>query len=85
MACLGVAEPRGQTNIHATEGKRAPAFTLPSQTGDAVALASYLGRQPVVLVFYMGDFEAGVVSSSGAATAPGSISGSRGRRHGHQY
>ena len=27
----------GQTNIHATEGKRAPAFTLPSQTGDAVA------------------------------------------------
>ena len=30
-------------------------------------------------------FEAGVVSSSGAATAPGSISGRRGRRHGHQY
>jgi hypothetical protein len=46
----------GQTNIHATEGKRAPAFTLPSQTGDAVALESSLGRQPVVLVFYMGDF-----------------------------
>ena len=46
----------GQTNIHADEGKRAPAFTLPSHTGDSVALASYLGRQPVVLVFYMGDF-----------------------------
>ena len=38
------------------EGKRAPAFTLPSGTGDAVALESYLGRQPVVLVFYMGEF-----------------------------
>ncbi len=46
----------GQTNIHADEGKRAPAFTLPSHTGAPVALASYLGRQPVVLVFYMGDF-----------------------------
>ena len=46
----------GHTNIHADEGKRAPAFTLPSHTGDAVALTSYLGRQPVVLVFYMGDF-----------------------------
>jgi hypothetical protein len=46
----------GQTNIHADEGKRAPAFTLPSHTGDSVALTSYLGRQPVLLVFYMGDF-----------------------------
>jgi len=47
---------KGQFNIHATEGHRAPAFTLPSQTGDPVALESYLGRQSVVLVFYMGDF-----------------------------
>ena len=46
----------GQTNVHATEGQRASAFTLPSHTGDPVALASYLGCQPVVLVFYMGDF-----------------------------
>ena len=46
----------GQRPIHAAEGSRAPAFTLPSHTGSAVALASYLGRQPVVLVFYMGDF-----------------------------
>ena len=46
----------GQTNVHATEGQPASAFTLPSHTGDPVALASYLGRQPVVLVFYMGDF-----------------------------
>ena len=47
---------RAHTNAHADEGQRAPAFTLPSQTGAPVALASYLGRQPVVLVFYMGDF-----------------------------
>ena len=40
----------GQTNVHAAEGARAPAFTLPSQTGDPVALEGYLGRQPVVLI-----------------------------------
>jgi hypothetical protein len=46
----------GQQQRRAAEGARAPAFTLPSHTGSAVALASYLGRQPVVLIFYMGDF-----------------------------
>lgn len=46
----------GQSNVHATEGRRAPVFTLPSHTGDPVSLESYVGRQPVVLVFYMGDF-----------------------------
>ena len=46
----------GQTHAQVAEGHRAPAFTLPSSTGDAVTLASYLGHQPVVLVFYMGDF-----------------------------
>ena len=45
-----------QTYVQAAEGQRAPAFTLPNGTGDAVALASYLGHQPVVLVFYMGEF-----------------------------
>ena len=37
-----------QTHVHAAEGQRAPVFTLPSGTGDPVALASYLGHQPVV-------------------------------------
>ena len=46
----------GQQKSHATVGIRAPVFTLPSGSGDPVALASYLGRQSVVLVFYMGDF-----------------------------
>ncbi len=47
---------RGQPNVYAAEGSRAPAFTLPSQTGEPIALESSLGHQPVVLVFYMGDF-----------------------------
>jgi hypothetical protein len=46
----------GQQQRRAAEGARAPAFTLPSSTGSPVALASYLGRQPVVLIFYMGEF-----------------------------
>jgi hypothetical protein len=37
-------------------GDLAPAFTLPSTTGGPVALDQYRGRQPVVLVFYMGEF-----------------------------
>ena len=37
-------------------GDMAPAFTLPSTTGGTVALDQYRGRQPVVLVFYMGEF-----------------------------
>jgi len=47
---------RRHTNAYADAGKRAPAFTLPSHTGVPVALASSLGRQPVVLIFYMSDF-----------------------------
>ena len=46
----------GQQQSRAAEGARAPAFTLPSSTGSPVALGSYLGRQPVVLIFYMGEF-----------------------------
>ena len=46
----------GPQQGRAAEGARAPAFTLPSSTGRPVALGSYLGRQPVVLIFYMGEF-----------------------------
>ncbi len=35
------------------EGDPAPPFVLPDQQGRQVALADYLGRKPVVLVFYM--------------------------------
>lgn len=37
----------------ATEGEPAPPFVLESHDGRQVALADYLGRKPVVLLFYM--------------------------------
>lgn len=37
----------------AAEGDPAPSFILPDQQGQQVSLADYLGRKPVVLVFYM--------------------------------
>jgi len=37
----------------ATEGAPAPPFVLPDQQGRPVDFAQYLGRKPVVLVFYM--------------------------------
>jgi peroxiredoxin len=37
-------------------GELAPDFTLPNASGDAVALAELLGRGPVVLVFYRGEW-----------------------------
>jgi len=37
----------------AAEGDPAPPFVLPDQQGRQVALADYLGRKSVVLVFYM--------------------------------
>lgn len=35
------------------EGDLAPQFVLESHDGRQVALADYLGRKPVVLLFYM--------------------------------
>jgi cytochrome oxidase Cu insertion factor (SCO1/SenC/PrrC family) len=37
----------------AAEGDPAPPFVLPDQQGRQVSLADYLGRKPVLLVFYM--------------------------------
>jgi len=42
--------------VYMVAGDMAPAFTLPSTTGGTVALDQYRRRQPVVLVFYMGEF-----------------------------
>jgi len=42
--------------IAAEHSTPAPPFSLPSASGAPVDLAAYLGKQPVVLVFYMGDF-----------------------------
>jgi hypothetical protein len=40
----------------AEQSALAPPFTLPSTAGEPLELAAYLGKQSVVLVFYMGDF-----------------------------
>ena len=37
-------------------GDQAPAFSVISSTGKAVALADYLGKKNVVLFFYIGAF-----------------------------
>jgi len=51
----GRGRAMGTHNIHADEGKRAPAFTLPSHTGDAYPDV-LSGRQPVSCFLY-GIFE----------------------------
>lgn len=38
------------------EGDKAPPFELPSTTGEQISLANYVGKQPVVLFFYVGAF-----------------------------
>lgn len=37
-------------------GEKAPMFELPSTTGENIKLTDYLGKQPVVLFFYIGAF-----------------------------
>lgn len=37
-------------------GEKAPMFELPSTTGETIKLTDYLGKQPVVLFFYIGAF-----------------------------
>lgn len=36
----------------ATEGEKAPSFTLPSPSKQVVSLNAYLGRKPVLLLFF---------------------------------
>ncbi len=40
-------------------GDKAPAFELSSTTGEKIKLADYLGKQSVVLFFYIGAFTKG--------------------------
>jgi len=48
-------------------GKEAPTFTLKDQTGKAINLASYRGKQPVVLIFYPADETPGCTKQMCAA------------------
>jgi hypothetical protein len=40
-------------------GDKAPDFTLPATTADAIKLADYVGKKPVVMFFYIGAFTRG--------------------------
>ena len=50
------AASTGQAVVSAAEDRMAPAFALPSTTGDAVNSSDYVGQYPMLLAFYMGDF-----------------------------
>jgi hypothetical protein len=52
-ACDGAAAPEGDESF-LSEGDRAPGFTLPSASGEQVALADFANHQPVLLYFSMG-------------------------------
>lgn len=55
LLALALAGCRGNTPAAALRvDDRAPAFSLPSADGTPVALAAYLGTQPVLLYFHMG-------------------------------
>ncbi|RJO59827.1 peroxiredoxin [Candidatus Parcubacteria bacterium] len=44
-----------KANVQSWVGQPAPVFELADENGKLVKLSDYLGRQPVVLIFYPGD------------------------------
>ena len=40
-------------------GDKAPDFSLPGTTAEAIKLADFVGKKPVVVFFYIGAFTAG--------------------------
>ncbi len=52
-ACGSAADP-GPDGSFLSEGDRAPSFTLPSASGEEVALTDFKDRKPVLLYFSMG-------------------------------
>jgi len=40
-------------------GDKAPSFSLPTHQGQKVSLSDFLGKQPVILIFYPGDMTPG--------------------------
>ena len=52
-ACNSAADPEGDESF-LSEGDRAPDFTLPSVSGEQVALAEFANHKPVLLYFSMG-------------------------------
>jgi len=52
-ACNNAGAPEGDESF-LSEGDRAPDFTLPSASGERVALAEFTNHKPVLLYFSMG-------------------------------
>jgi cytochrome oxidase Cu insertion factor (SCO1/SenC/PrrC family) len=52
-ACDNAAAPGGDESF-LSEGDRAPDFTLPSASGERVALTEFTNHKPVLLYFSMG-------------------------------
>jgi hypothetical protein len=53
MALLGL----GASHVLALQvGDKAPGFSLPGTTAEAIKLADYVGKKPVVLFFYFAAF-----------------------------
>lgn len=54
LLCLGASHV-----LALQVGDKAPNFSLPATTAEAVKLADYVGKKPVVLFFYIGAFTGG--------------------------
>lgn len=55
VSCDGRGSGTGiEDDAPLSEGDHAPAFSLPSVTGENVALSDFEGRKPVLLYFSMG-------------------------------
>lgn len=54
LLCLGASHV-----LALQVGDKAPAFSLPATTAEAIKLADFVGKKPVVLFFYIGAFTGG--------------------------
>jgi cytochrome oxidase Cu insertion factor (SCO1/SenC/PrrC family) len=53
VACTSDAVS-GASESSLSKGDQAPSFSLPSASGEQVALSDFIGRKPVLLYFSMG-------------------------------
>ena len=54
LLCLGTSHV-----LALQVGDKAPDFSLPGTTAEAIKLADYVGKKPVVVFFYIGAFTGG--------------------------
>jgi len=56
---LGVYAQSAAPKTHLKVGDQAPAFSLPSTTGQPISLSQFLGKKLVVLAFFPAAFSGG--------------------------